>query len=228
MRAWYFATEERKLRYGDNRSIVVGETHTVDPEKLKLCAYGLHASTRLIDALRYAPGSILYEVELSGKILDGKDKVCASERTYLREIDCTEIIKEFTRKQALISIDKIKVYCIEIDYNIILQWLNTGDSNIKEAARAAASSVVKSASSAAKSASSAARSASSAARSAWAAAWAARLAALSAESAESTELAGWSVVWSAAWLAIWPVWAVESVASVANSMLEELVNAHNN
>jgi len=52
--AWYFASEDRKLRYGDNRAIVIGEAHRVRGA-LALCKHGLHASVRAIDALSYAP-----------------------------------------------------------------------------------------------------------------------------------------------------------------------------
>lgn len=60
---YYFCGEDRKLRYDDNRPIVVGETLKVGCEPI-LCKQGLHASKRLIDALSYAPGSILCKVKL--------------------------------------------------------------------------------------------------------------------------------------------------------------------
>ena len=142
MRAWYFATEERKLQYNDNRSIIVGETQSVDltERPLKLCEWGLHASKRLIDALGYAPGAFLYEVELSGKMIVGGDKIVAEHRTYLREIDATEILRAFARKQAMINIEKIEPYCNENEYEIILNWLKTGDETLKTAAYYAAHS----------------------------------------------------------------------------------------
>ena len=140
MRAWYFATEERKLQYNDNRSIIVGETQSVDltERPLKLCEWGLHASKRLIDALGYAPGAFLYEVELSGKMIVGGDKIVAEHRTYLRAIDATEILRAFARKQAMINIEKIEPYCNENEYEIILNWLKTGDETLKTAAYYAA------------------------------------------------------------------------------------------
>ena len=143
MKAWYFATEERKLRYDDNRSIIVGETHSADltERPLKLCEWGLHASKRLIDALGYAPGAFLYEVELSGKMITGDDKIVAEHRTYLREIDATEILRVFARKQAMINIEKIEPYCNENEYETVLNWLKTGDETLKTAAYYAAYSV---------------------------------------------------------------------------------------
>jgi len=65
MKAFYFSTKERKLRYGDDRDIVIGETHKVDGE-IKLCHNGLHASTKLIDAIRYAYMMRRHAVQFDG------------------------------------------------------------------------------------------------------------------------------------------------------------------
>ena len=140
MRAWYFSNEERKLRYNDYRPIVVGETHSVDitSKPLELCAWGLHASVNILDALKYAPGNILYEVELSGQILVGDDKVCAEHRTYIREYCIEDILIEFARKQALINIEKIKPYTNEAEYSLIIEWLTTGNVKVRSAAASAA------------------------------------------------------------------------------------------
>ena len=137
MKAFYFADNNKKLRYGDGRQIRVGRTHKVKG-KPKLCVHGLHASKKLIDALYYAPGHHLYLVELSGDFDKCDDKVCATERTYLAHFDSEKLLKEFARKQALINIEKIKAYCSTEDYNLILKWLNTGDRELQSAARKAA------------------------------------------------------------------------------------------
>jgi hypothetical protein len=83
MKAWHFIGEDKKLRYNDGREAVVGGTLTVDASKLKLCEFGLHASVDIMHALSYAPGTVLCEVELSGTVIKGDDKVCASERKVL-------------------------------------------------------------------------------------------------------------------------------------------------
>ena len=216
MKAFYFAKEDRKLRYDDGREIVVGETHTVDC-KPSLCNRGLHASKRIIDALTYAPGPILYLVELSGDIDKGDDKSCATNRTYLEEFDATGLLRVFSRKLALINIEKIKPYCSEEDYELITSYLNSSDENIKlaaesaESARSAAESAesaveaaVEAAAEAAKSAAWSAESARSAARSA---AWSARSAAESARSA----------AWSARSAASTGAWSARSAAESARS-----------
>jgi hypothetical protein len=219
IKAWYFAPEDNKLRYGDGRSINIGETHTV-AGKPKLCENGLHASERLIDALQYVPGSILYEVELSGEFDVGDNKLCATNRTYLRGINATNLLKSFARKQALINIDKIKPYCCESDYSLIINYLTNGEEELRLAARSAAESARSAAWSAARSAArsaawSAARSAawSAAESAAWSAAESARSAAESA-----AESAAWSAARSAAWSA-----ARSAARSATNEMLTQMV-----
>lgn len=139
MKAFYFATKERKLRYNDNRKIVVGETHSVSG-RITLCENGLHASTSLLDALAYAPGSVLYLVELSGEMDVGVDKVAAQSRKYLAEFDCEELLRKFARKQALINISKVKPYCTEKEYSCILNYLKTGNKLLRPAAELVARS----------------------------------------------------------------------------------------
>src|SRR5574337_1301621 len=50
---------------------------------LELCASGLHASIKIIDALSYAPGDTLCRVRCGGKIVRGDDKLICSERAIL-------------------------------------------------------------------------------------------------------------------------------------------------
>ena len=75
------------------KKIEVGTKLSLDGE-LKLCSHGLHASVRLIDALKYAESSLLCRVELCGEILRGEDKCVASERTVIAMLDCTNILHE--------------------------------------------------------------------------------------------------------------------------------------
>lgn len=235
MRAYYFATEKRKLRYRDNRPIVVGETHTVDitESPLEFCNWGLHASERALDALKYAPGSILYIVKLSGEILTDDDKLCAEKRTYLAELDAAELLREFARKQALINIVKIKPYCNDDEeYNTIVNYLITGNTQLRSAAESAAESAARSAKSAAQPAAwAAAWPAESAAEwaaesAAWAAAWAA---AEAAEAARAAAESIWSAArsaaesaWSAAQPAAWSA-ALSAALSESNKLLESMI-----
>ena len=231
VKAWYFSDESRKLRYGDGRNIAIGVEHTVKGYP-NPCTHGLHGSERIRDALKYAPGPIVWQVELSGRIKKADDKIAATRRKYIAGgIDISDTLWLFARKQALSVIDKWDCPVI------VRQWLETGDESIRSAAESAAGSAAESAAwSTGKSAAWAA--ARSAAESA------ARYAADAAESA--ARYAAWSTAGSAAWYATestarsaveYAAWsAVRYVArsaaksaawsaarSAANEMLEKMV-----
>ena len=138
-KAWYFAPEGNRLKYQDNRLIRVGVTHRIEG-KPETCSHGLHASNRIIDALKYSQTNILYRVELSGEMDRAEDKIAAQSRKYLQRFDMESILFEFSRKQALINIKKVKLYTRKDDYSLIIEWLKTGDQNIRSAAWSAAES----------------------------------------------------------------------------------------
>jgi len=179
IRGWYFAEESRKLRYGDDRPIVIGQTHTIEG-KPELCECGLHFSVNILDALKHAPGPILYYVEGSGGMDMGVDKISAKSRAYLAGFDASEMLREFARKVALINIEKIKPYTDK--YNLIVEYLETGNTDLRSAVESAAWAV-RSAAWAAESAAWAARASESAAWAAKSAAWAARASESAARSA---------------------------------------------
>jgi hypothetical protein len=131
MKAWYFSTDDMVLRYGDNRKIRTGITHTVDCEPI-LCKQGLHRSKRIIDALDCAPGNIVWRVELTGKIVHGSDKVSATNRKYLWGVDCNDILKDFARRCAL---DVIHLWDAP---DVVISYLKTGSVKFRAVAEAAA------------------------------------------------------------------------------------------
>lgn len=124
--AWCFAEKSRRLRYGDGRKIVVGDSHSVDGE-LILCENGLHASERIIDALQYAPGPILYRVILSGDMVQDATKIASRTRTYIWELDVTDILGKFARRLALLYVDLLRPHCSETGFNAIIKWLVSND-----------------------------------------------------------------------------------------------------
>jgi len=128
---WYFARKDEKLGYGDGRKVAVGVKHTVEGP-VTLCSHGLHASERIIDALQYANSSILYRVELSGDIDEGEKKSCSTERAYLERIDVGEVLGEFARECAL------SVVHLWDAPQIVLDYLKTGNEDLRDAASAAA------------------------------------------------------------------------------------------
>lgn len=126
--AWYFSEESKKLRYGDGREIAIGVEHTVKgyPEP---CKHGLHGSESILDALDYAPGSIVWRVELSGRIKRSGDKIAATRRKYIAGgIDISDVLRAFARKMAL-SVAHLWD-CPEI----VRRYLETGDESIRSAA----------------------------------------------------------------------------------------------
>lgn len=200
MLAWHFLRNDRKLNYPPHTLVKVGQKLTVKPP-LKLCTWGLHASKRAIDALQYAPGSIACRVELSGEILEGDDKVCATERTVLKMIDATNILHEFAcccaeevllrEREAGREPDRRSWAAIEAKH----KWLKGQITD--EELRAAESAAWSAAESAA-----------------WSAAWSAdRSAAWDAARAAAWSAAK-SVVWSAAKSAAW---------SAQNEQLEKML-----
>ena len=95
MKAWYFSDETRKLRYNDGREIALGVTHEVEGKPV-LCEHGLHGSEKILDALEYAPGSIVWYVELDGEMDIGDDKISAQKRMYIAGgIDIADIFRKF-------------------------------------------------------------------------------------------------------------------------------------
>ena len=91
--AWHFCRADMRTQYTEER-ILVGGTLTANG-RLALCENGMHASERVVDALRYAPGATLCRVELSGRILHGDDKLCARHRRAIAMADVTPQLREF-------------------------------------------------------------------------------------------------------------------------------------
>jgi len=129
---WYFSEESRLLRYGDARPIAIGVTHAVDAP-IELCRRGLHASVRAIDALEYAPGPIVWRVELSGEIKAGHDKCVATRRTYIAGgVDASVVMRALARRCAL---DVAHMWDMP---DVVREYLTTGDESIRAAAWAVA------------------------------------------------------------------------------------------
>jgi len=129
---WYFSKESRVLRYSDARPIAIGVTHEVDAP-IQLCERGLHASVRALDALQYAPGPIVWRVELSGEIKTGDDKCVATHRKYIGGgVDASAVMRAFARRCAL---DVAHLWDMP---PLVRAYLETGDELIRAAAWAAA------------------------------------------------------------------------------------------
>jgi hypothetical protein len=145
MKAWHFLNYGMRLGYGDNRPVEVRKTLTITGEP-RLCERGLHASERLIDALKYAQKPLISRVRLGGTIVKGDDKLVASERTTLWVLDCEKILHEFACRCAVRALKKAKVTdprcyrAIEVK-RLWLDWKATTEElkSARDAATAAAS-----------------------------------------------------------------------------------------
>ena len=169
LRAWHF-TAATSLANGDKRAIKLGETLSVEGEIVP-CEHGLHASVSAYDALQYAPGPILWRVELSGTVVahgDPVDKYAASQRTAIAGgIDVSPALREYARWCAL------QVIHLWDAPAVVREYLETGNGSLRTAAWTAAWTAASAA--------------------AWTAAWtAARAAAWT---------AAWAAVSAAAWTA---------------------------
>lgn len=129
--AWHFVGD----RLRDGRPVPDDGAKLVHKGNLVLCIEGLHASHRVIDALYYAPGPICCRVQLSGTIIEDKDKFVASERTILWRIDATDVLWRFSRRCAL---DVAYLWDMP---PVVREYLETGNRRISDAAWAAARKV---------------------------------------------------------------------------------------
>jgi hypothetical protein len=132
---WWFAPANNRLDNGDGREIKIGKVHTIDGEIIP-CKRGLHLSIRAIDALKYAPGPIVYKVRGRGVIVPHGypvDKYACSKREYLSGgADCTDLLRKFARQCAL---DVIHLWNAP---QVVKDYLTTGNEDLRAAAWAAA------------------------------------------------------------------------------------------
>jgi hypothetical protein len=125
MKAWHFVSDTLR----DGRPVPADGEVLVHEGPLKLCASGLHASKNILDALQYAPGSIICRVEVGGEIIHGYDKLVCSERTILWRASGEQVLGQFARMCAL---DVLHLWDAP---DIVVQYLKTGDESIRAAAR---------------------------------------------------------------------------------------------
>ncbi len=139
IQAWWFSGGTT-LPHGDGREIRVGLTHSVKGQ-IVACKHGLHGSENSLDALKYAPGAIVWRTRHWGTVKRDDDKICSTYREYVAGgVDASDILRVFARWCALQVYDKIAKYDTD---GIIKRWLETGDLTIRDAARDAALSAAR-------------------------------------------------------------------------------------
>jgi hypothetical protein len=176
VKAWHFLSDSGKLR--DGREVEVG-TWLKHSGPAVMCQSGLHASRKVTDALKYAPGSVVCRVECRDIVEEQSDKLLCRERRILWQMDATPILRAFARKCAM---DVIHLWDAP---DVVVRYLKTGDESLRDAARDAARAA----------AWAAARDA------AWDAAWDAARDAAWAAAWAAARAAAWDAAWDAAWAA---------------------------
>ena len=101
-------------------------------DNILMCRSGYHGSSNPFDALKYAPGPVLCRCEYRGEIVWDTDKFVAQERRIIDRADVTELLVYFARMQA------ISVVHLWDAPDLVLDWLMTGDKNLRAAAQDAA------------------------------------------------------------------------------------------
>lgn len=99
--AWHFLSSisgEPRLRHGDGRLVVQGETLSVEGTP-RLCAYGLHASVKALDALSFTNGDVFAQrVWVRGALQVGEDKLCGQQRHCIALLSAEQtrrVLQEF-------------------------------------------------------------------------------------------------------------------------------------
>ena len=92
--AWHFLKAPNTLRDGSTFEVGQWLPEIADPV---LCVRGYHGSRRAIDALHYAPGTIVCWCEYDCAIIHESDKFVASRRRAIWQYDATSVLLEFAR-----------------------------------------------------------------------------------------------------------------------------------
>jgi len=132
---------------------------------LKLCRKGLHASIKSLDALKYAPGSVVCRVECSGDVIHGEDKLVCSRRRVLWTKNVGRSLHEFAiwcAEEALgkarnpdpRSLKAVEIKKLWLEGKATDEGLKVARDAARDAAREAASEVASAANEAAREAAS--------------------------------------------------------------------------
>lgn len=92
IKAWHFAVKARTCR--DLPAFEAGTIYRHTGPCI-LCQSGLHASPKLIDALRHAPGPIISRVECTDIVRHDSNKFVCRVRKHVWWIDASSILSEF-------------------------------------------------------------------------------------------------------------------------------------
>jgi len=126
---WHFLSDDKRLRWGNRAVVKVGKTYRATGP-LEPCQNGMHGSEKILDALNYAPGSVICRVEIWGEVQQDGDKMVGRYRRVLKMVDGEKILREFARKCALHAV--LKYW--ENAPDVVVRYLKTGDESFRAAA----------------------------------------------------------------------------------------------
>ena len=126
MRAWHILEDTGLLR--DNTPPPPDGEWLEYEGPIRICRSGLHASARVTDALKFAPGSIVCRVDMADACGTEPDKLVARRRKIIWRIDAEQVFRKFAR---LCALDVIHLWDAP---SVVLRYLRTGDSSIRDAA----------------------------------------------------------------------------------------------
>lgn len=205
--AWHFVGATLR----DGRPIPADGERLEQGGEIIPCQNGFHASERIIDALKNAPGDTICRVECSGVVRfhgDPIDKLASSVRVIQWRVNGEALLRQFARECAL------EVAHLWDMPAIVREYLEAGDNSKRYAARAAATGA------AARYAARAAVTGTAARYASWAAAEAAARYNSWAAASAAAQYAAWAATWAATWAA-----ARAATWAAQNARLTALVEA---
>lgn len=97
--AWHWVVRNEKgvLKLRNGRNVPPVGVPLEYKGKVKMCARGLHASRRAVDALGYIPynATVLCRVRCEDVVEEWQDKLVCRKRTVLATFDCEKLVHEF-------------------------------------------------------------------------------------------------------------------------------------
>jgi hypothetical protein len=97
VKGWHFLPYDRRTANGHGVAISAGVIVALKPyeRRIQLCEWGFHSSRLALDAVGYAPGSIVERVRSWGAVQQGYDKLVAEVRECLWIADAEQALHEY-------------------------------------------------------------------------------------------------------------------------------------
>ena len=109
IKAWHFIHNDFTIKTSSmKRPLKVHQGQVLRHRgPLELCKRGLHASIKPIDAIYYAPGSVVCRVECSGDVIHDEDKLVCSRKRVLWVKNAERTLHEFAIRCAEEALKKV-------------------------------------------------------------------------------------------------------------------------